>query len=143
MRRIREVLRLKLLCGLSHREIARALGVSVGAVSHYGQLAEQAGLAWPEVETMDESQLEARLMPRAAPVGRRVLPDFAAIHQELKRKGVTLQLLWEEYVAAHSGETTYRYTQFCQRYADWAATLQRSMRQVHRAGEKCFVDFAG
>ena len=122
MRRIREVLRLKLLCKLSHREIARALGVSVGAVSHYGQLAEQAGLAWPEVEAIDESQLEARLMPRAPPVGRRVLPDFAAIHQELKRKGVTLQLLWEEYVAAHSGETTYRYTQFCQRYADWAAT---------------------
>ena len=143
MRRIREVLRLKLLCGLSHREIARALGVSVGAVSHYGQLAEQAGLAWPEVEAIDEAQLEARLMPRAPPVGRRVLPDFSAIHQELKRKGVTLQLLWEEYVAAHSGETTYRYTQFCQRYADWAATLQRSMRQVHRAGEKCFIDFAG
>ena len=143
MRRIREVLRLKLLCKLSHREIARALGVSVGAVSHYGQLAEQAGLAWPEVEAIDESQLEARLMPRAAPVGRRVLPEFALIHQELKRKGVTLQLLWEEYVAAYPGETTFRYTQFCQRYADWAITLQRSMRQVHHAGEKCFVDFAG
>lgn len=81
MRRIREVLRLKFLCKLSHREIARALGVSVGAVSHYGQLAEQAGLGWPEVEAIDEAQLEARLMPRAAPVGRRVLPDFAAIHQ--------------------------------------------------------------
>jgi transposase len=143
MRRIREVLRLKLLCKLSHREIARALGVSVGAVSHYGQLAEQAGLAWPEVEAIDESQLEARLMPRAAPVGRRLLPEFALMHQELKRKGVTLQLLWEEYVAAHPGETTYRYTQFCQRYADWALTLRRSMRQVHHAGEKCFVDFAG
>jgi transposase len=72
-----------------------------------------------------------------------VLPDFATIHQELSRKGVTLTLLWEEYVAAYPGETTYRYTQFCQRYADWALTLQRSMRQVHRAGEKCFVDFAG
>lgn len=143
MRRIREVLRLKLLCGLSHREIARALGVSVGAVSHYGQLAEQAGLAWPEVEAIDEAQLEAHLMPRAPPVGRRVLPDFSAIHQELKRKGVTLQLLWEEYVVAHPDETTSRYTQFCQRYADWAASLQRSMRQVHRAGEKCFIDFAG
>ncbi len=143
MRRIREVLRLKLLCKLSHREIARALRVSVGAVSHYGQLAEQAGLAWPEVEAMDESQLEARLMPRAALVGRRLLPEFALVHQELKRKGVTLQLLWEEYVAAYAGETTYRYTQFCQRYADWAVSLQRSMRQVHRAGEKCFVDFAG
>ncbi len=143
MRRIREVLRLKLLCGLSHREIARALGVSVGAVSHYGRLAERAGLGWPEVESMDEAQLEARLMPRAAPVGRRILPDFALVHTELKRKGVTLSLLWEEYVAALPGETTYRYTQFCQRYADWAGSLQRSMRQVHRAGEKCFVDFAG
>jgi len=117
--------------------------MSVGAVSHYGQLAERAGLAWPEVEAMDEARLEARLMPRAAPVGRRLLPDFALVHQELKRKGVTPQLLWEEYVAAHPGETTYRYTRFCQRYADWAVTLQRSMRQVHRAGEKCFVDFAG
>jgi transposase len=143
MRKIKEVLRLKLLCGLSHREIERALGVSLGAISHYARLAEEARLGWAEVEPMDEASIEARLMPRAAPVGRRVLPEFAVIHQELKRKGVTLMLLWEEYVAAYPGQRTYRYTQFCQRYVDWGATLKRSMRQVHRAGEKCFIDFAG
>jgi hypothetical protein len=107
MRRIREVLRLKRLCKLSHREIARALGVERRGGVPLRPVGRSSGTRLPEVEAIDESQLEARLMPRAAPAGRRVLPDFAAIHQELKRKGVTLQLLWEEYVAAHSGETTY------------------------------------
>ncbi|MCA7890166.1 MULTISPECIES: IS21 family transposase, partial [Burkholderia cepacia complex] len=66
-----------------------------------------------------------------------------ALHRELRRKGVTLQLLWEEYAEANPGQRTYRYTQFCQKYKDWAKSIKRSMRQQHRAGEKLFADFAG
>jgi transposase len=81
------------------------------------------------------------LFPRAAPVYDRVRPDCAYIHRELKRDGVTLQLLWEEYVQVHP--SGYRYTQFCELYRQWAKRLRPSMRQVHRAGEKTFIDFSG
>ncbi|HAP2025471.1 TPA: IS21 family transposase, partial [Escherichia coli] len=77
------------------------------------------------------------------PRGERVLPDVLSIHRELRRKGVTLQLLWEEYLAAHAGQPTYRYTQFVEHYRRYAQTLKRSMRQLHRAGEKLFIDYAG
>jgi transposase len=145
MRRIKEVLRLKLDCGLSHSQIANALQVSVGAISKYGRLAERAGLRWADLAAMGDAEIEARLMPPTGPVpaSARIQPDCALIHQELKRKGVTLQLLWDEYVDAHGRQATYRYTQFCQRYHEFRASLKRSMRQVHRAGEKLFADYAG
>ncbi|HDR9504586.1 IS21 family transposase [Burkholderia pyrrocinia] len=145
MRKLKEVLRLKWSCGLSHRQISRAIGISVGAISAYAARASAAGLDWDAVEPLADDELEIRLdLPAetAAPT-RRVEPDYTAMHRDLRRKGVTLQLLWEEYVEAHSGQRTYRYTQFCQRYKDWAAALKRSMRQQHRAGEKLFADFAG
>lgn len=145
MRRIKEVLRLKLDCGLSHSQIANALQVSVGTISKYGRLAERAGLRWADLAAMGDAEIEARLMPPTGPVpaSARIQPDCALIHQELKRKGVTLQLLWDEYVDAHGRQATYRYTQFCQRYHEFRASLKRSMRQVHRAGEKLFADYAG
>jgi transposase len=68
-------------------------------------------------------------------------PDFALVHQELKRAGVTLQLLWEEY--AQGNKLAYKYTSFCVKYREWALGLKRSVRQVHVAGEKLFVDYAG
>lgn len=145
MRKLKEVLRLKWACGLSHRQISRAIGISVGAISAYAARASTAGLDWAAVEPLADDELEIRLeLPAetAAPT-RRVEPDYAAMHRDLRRKSVTLQLLWEEYVEAHPGQRTYRYTQFCQRYKDWAAALKRSMRQQHRAGEKLFADFAG
>src|SRR6266568_5516438 len=99
MRRIKEVLRLKLDCGLSHRQIVAALGVSLGAVSKFVSLAEREGLSWAAMAGLDEDQIEARLCPKAAPAKRqRAPPDCGLIHRELRRKGVTLQLLWEEYV---------------------------------------------
>jgi transposase len=146
MRKIKEVLRLKWACGLSHRQIAKATGVSVGAVSQYAAMATAAGLDWSKTDGLNDDELEQRLYgaqkPRTSPGGR-VAPDFAQMHRELRRKGVTLQLLWEEYLAANPGVPIYQYTQFCCRYRDWAATLKRSMRQEHRAGEKLFADFAG
>jgi transposase len=116
--------------------------MGVGTVSEYVERARRAGVCWPLPVDLDDAALEARLFP-AAPAGReRVLPDLAAIHQELKGVGVTLHLLWEEYRQVH-GESGYGYSQFCELYRRWACQLRPSMRQVHRAGEKLFVDFSG
>ncbi len=143
MRKIIDVLRLKFETQASHERIAATTGVSKGAVTKYLQRARSAGLGWPLPPDLDQAQLEALLFPRAAPlVERYSTPDFATLHQELKRKGVTLQLLWEEYATAHPGQA-YRYSQFCLLYHRFAATLKRSMRQVHRAGDKVFVDYSG
>ncbi|ERJ37712.1 Mobile element protein [Burkholderia sp. AU4i] len=147
MRKLKEVLRLKWACGLTHRQISRAIGISVGAVSKFAAQASQAGLDWAAAQALSDDELAARLRPAAtdatATTSRRIEPDYAALHRELRRKGVTLQLLWEEYAEANPGRRTYRYTQFCQKYKDWAKSIKRSMRQQHRAGEKLFADFAG
>ena len=93
-------------------------------------------------EELDEAALEARLFSSAGPGSReRVVPDVERIHQELKRVGVTLHLLWEEYREANP--KGYAYSQFCVIYGRWAQKLKPSMRQVHRAGEKTFIDFSG
>jgi len=143
MRQVREILRLKYEHRLPHRAIARACGVGVGTVSEYCRRAQQAGLSWPLPADLDDAQLEARLFQRVgAVVGvPRPLPDMAWIHEELKRPGVTLQQLHLEYVAQHPDG--YRYSQFCWHYHGWVRTLAPTMRQVHRAGEKAFVDFSG
>ena len=142
MRRIKELLRLKYAGALSHEQIARALKLSKGVVSKYISRAVQAGIVWPDAATLDETELEQRLFPRTANRLAIAAPDCAWIHQELKHKGVTLQLLWEEYTQRHS-ERTYSYTQFCVTYRRWRDQLKRSMRQTHYAGEKVFVDYAG
>ena len=142
MRPYREIMRLKYEAGLGHRAIARACGVGVGTVSQYVRRAARAGLVWPLPEDLDDAALEARLFPAPAGSGWvRALPDFAKLHQELKRVGVTLQLLWLEYRQDHP--EGYQYSQFCERYRRFAKKLSPSMRQVHRAGEKAFVDFSG
>jgi transposase len=143
MRKIIEVLRLKFEARLSHERIAAATRISKGAVTKYLRRAREAGITWPLSAQMDEAQLEALLFRHAAPlIERHATPDFARMHQELKRKGVTLMLLWEEYAAAHAGQA-YRYSQFCLLYHRFAASLKRSMRQVHRAGDKLFIDYSG
>ena len=143
MRRLRELLRLRFEAGLSHRAIAQACTVGLGTVTSYLQRAATAGLAWPLPDELDDATLEARLFtrPRFASDRHRPLPDWPQLHQELKQPGVTLQLLWVEYRAQHP--TGYGHTQFCERYRRWARALKPSMRQVHRAGEKLFVDFSG
>jgi transposase len=98
-------------------------------------------LSWPLPEELDDGALEAQLFPPPEPGRERVAPDLAWVHQELKRTGVTLHLLWEEYAQGHS--EAYRYSQFCELYRRWAKKLKRSMRQQHRAGEKTFLDFSG
>ncbi len=145
MQKFKEVIRLK-AGGLALRPIASAVRLSLGAVAKYAKAAEVAGLTWPlSGELSDEALAQFLLVAPLAPATppKYVPPDFPAAHQELKRKGVTLQLLWQEYREGNAGLRTYAYSQFCERYRRWASTLQRSMRQTHRAGEKLFVDYAG
>jgi transposase len=144
MRMIKDILRLKYHDSLSHERIAAALSISKGVVSKYLGLAGAAGLrCWDDAHALDEVELEQRLLGRDAQSTALVTPDFARVHTELRRKGVTLMLLWQEYRAAHEGRRTWAYTQFCEHYKRFAASLKRSMRQHHRAGEKLFADFAG
>lgn len=142
MRKIKEVLRLN-HHGLSHRQIGRSVGLSHATVSQYLARAEKAGLGWPLPEGLDEPQLHRVLFgaPAADPRPARPLPDMAEIHQQLKRKGMTRQLLWEEYRTAQP--EGYSYAQFCVYYARWKKTLDPPLRQVHVAGEKTFIDWAG
>ena len=145
MRKIKEVLRLRLACGLSFSEIARALQLSKGVAAKYVDLAHQRNLGWAAIESLNEAQLASHLLPRnTAPQrgSQYVLPNFALIHQELKNKCMTLQLLWHEYVASTDGKT-YSYSAFCEHYSRFTKTLKLSMKQAHKAGEKCFVDYAG
>ena len=143
MRKIKDVMRLKLEAQLSHQQIAAALGISKGVVTKYVGLAAAAGLDWPQLRDMDEAALERRLLVAPERPRDHVQPDYGRLHQELRRKGMTLMLLWEEHRADHVGEQTYGYTQFCENYRRFAQQLKRSMRQVHRAGEKLFIDYAG
>lgn len=142
MRQIRESLRLHLQAGLSYNEVGRSLKISKSVVGKYMSLARVAGVDWAMAHTLTDEELEARLYRPAVPrSSHQLAPDFASVHLELKRAGVTLQLLWEEY--AKDNELAYKYTSFCVKYREWAMGLKRSMRQIHIAGEKLFVDYAG
>ncbi|AMV70857.1 IS21-like element ISPsy14 family transposase [Desulfuromonas carbonis] len=143
MRKIKDVLRLHYEAGLTQRAIARSVGTSHTTVGEFLRRAAHAGLSWPLPENLDETRLEQLLFPPAPviPADQRPMPDWATIHQELKRKGVTLGLLWEEYQNSHP--EGYRYSRFCDLYREWSGKLRLSMRQVHKAGEKLFVDYTG
>jgi transposase len=142
MRQIRETLRLHLQAGLSYSEVGRSLKISKSTAGNYVSLARVAGVDWAVAQTLTDEELEARLfLPSLPRNSRQLVPDFAGVHQELKRAGVTLQLLWEEY--AKDNLLAYKYTSFCVKYRQWAMGLKRSMRQTHIAGEKLFIDYAG
>ena len=143
MRKIREVLRLCWGQGLSKRRVAQSCGISRPAVDEYLRRAAAAGLGWPLPGELDDGALERLLFPATPPrpAVARAVPDWATIHRELKRKGVTLFLLWQEYRERHPDG--YQYSWFCERYRAWCGRLDVVMRQDHRAGEKLFVDYAG
>ncbi|MGI9376187.1 IS21 family transposase [Eoetvoesiella caeni] len=143
MRKIKDVLRLKLDAKLSHQRIATALGISKGVVAKYVSLAAAADLDWPTVQALDEAALERRLLVAPEQPRDHVQPDYGRLHQALRGKGMTLMLLWEEHRADHANAQTYSYSQFCENYRRFAKQLKRSMRQIHRAGEKLFIDYAG
>jgi len=144
--KIKEVLRLKFDADLSNRKIGTSVGVSHSTVAEYLQRAKEAGLGWPLPEGLSETELEQRLFTQPQRLcgndTPRVVPDWAEIHQQMKRKGVTLMLLWQEYKECHP-EQGYQYSQFAHRYRQWLDTLDVVMRQTHQAGEKRFVDYVG
>ncbi|WP_347247365.1 IS21 family transposase [Thermomonas sp.] len=143
MSKIRQALQLLADSGLSMRQVAAALGVSKTTVSDIAMYARDAAVDWPLASTLSDDELQARLYPPPRPrSSARCEPDYAAVHQELKRPGVTLQLLWEEYRAG-AGAQAYRYSAFCDKYRAWGRRLKRSMRQVHPGGERLFIDYAG
>ncbi len=143
MRKIREVLRLRFERHLPQRAIGQSLRLSQGAVNAYLSRARRAGLGWPLADDLDDVRLEALLFPPPPDVAseERPVPDWAAVHRDLRRPNVTLALLWEEYRAA--APDGFGYSWFCDLYREWAARLKPTLRQVHMAGEKLFVDFAG
>lgn len=142
MRKIADALRLR-AGGLTMREIGISLGVGRSTVGEYLKRAELAGVSWPLPDGMDDADLERCLFQ---PVGETrsglAQPDWAEVHRELRRKGVTLSLVWEEYRAAHPDDG-YGYSRFCDLYRRWEGRLSPTMRQHHFAGERAFVDYAG
>jgi len=141
MRKIREVLRLKYTHPLSNPQIAVSCNLSKECVRQYIKRAEKAGLSWPLPEGIDDVELERRLFKDVNQALQVPHPDWLVVHQELKKKGVTLMLLWEEYreVYPHG----YQYSRFCELYRAFKSKLHPTMRQNHKAGEKLFVDFSG
>jgi transposase len=143
MRKIRELLRLRWEQHLPQRVIGNSLRLSQGSVSEYLNRARRAGLAWPLPDALDDARLEALLFPPQpyVPSDQRPAPDWGAVHRDLRRPNVTLALLWEEYRAATTDG--FGYSWFCDLYREWAGRLKPTLRQVHIAGERLFVDFAG
>src|ERR1700722_7835159 len=144
MRQVREVLRLKYVCGQSGHRIAAAVGISRYTVAEYLRRAAVVGITWPVPPELDDTALERKLFTPpgfVATEAARPQPDWSRLHTELRRPGVTLLLLWEEYRAGQP--EGYGYSRFCDLYRDWRAGISPTMRQTHVAGERLFVDFAG
>jgi len=141
IRKIREVLRLKAE-GLSKRRIGASLGIAATTAVECLRRARSAGLSWPLPDELDDVALERRLDPRSpSEKVQRPLPDWANIHRELNRQGVTLLLLWGEYRERHPDGVGYSW--FCEIYQSWKGRLTPTMRQTHIAGERMFVDYSG
>ena len=136
MRQVREVLRLKHAAGFSERRIAAAIGISRTTVAEYLRRASEVGITWPLPDGLDDAALEQRLFnpPFAVLESPRPQPDWARLHAELRRPGVTSLLLWEEYRAGQPDG--YGYSRFCDLYRDWRAGISPTMRQTHVAGER-------
>lgn len=145
MRNIKSLLRLYFEVGLTRREIATSLDIGYGTVANYLTRAKTAGLTWPLPPEIGERELARLLFPTVSKKGKHARftqPDFAVVHSELKSPGMTKLLAWEEYRQQHPDDG-YSYSQFCHRYAVWLQQQKTSMRQIHIAGEKCFIDFCG
>jgi transposase len=144
MRNIREVLRLRFAAKLSLRQIRASTKISLGTIQKLVTRAEELRLDWPLPAELDDRRLAQLFYPSADTTvsNRFPLPDWSVVHQELKRKGVTKLLLWEEYTQQYPNRC-YSYSQFCDLYRQWRQAQKRSMRQTHKAGEKCFVDYCG
>ncbi|HHT0605498.1 TPA: IS21 family transposase [Legionella pneumophila] len=140
MRKIKEILKLNHE-HVSNREIARRLGIGAGSVSRYLARAKEAKLLWPLNDEWSEDKIYSVLFPIENKQTVHPLPDFGKVHKELKRKGVTLMLLWYEYQQQNPGG--YSYSRYCELYQTFVGKCNPTMRLTHRAGEKLFVDYSG
>lgn len=140
MRKIKEALKLNHE-HVGNREIARRLNISAGSVSNYLSRAKAAGLIWPLNDDWSEDKIYSVLFPSENKKTTYPLPDFGKVHNELKRKGVTLLLLWYEYQQQSPGG--YSYSRYCELYQAFIGKRNPSMRLRHHAGEKLFVDYSG
>jgi len=143
MRKVREVLRLKHALGMSYRAISEATGIGKTAAAEYVHRAAVIGVTWPVPAAMGDAELERGLFPVVGSMSAppRAVIDWPAVQVELKRRGVTLLLLWQEYRAEHPGG--YGYSRYCDLYCAWKKQVSATMRQTHLAGDKLFVDWAG
>ncbi len=143
MRQIRQMLRLA-RDGVSAREIGRTLGVARSTIQDNLKRASTAGLSWPLAGDLTDVVLEQRLFAHAGVkrgFRRRAEPDWGSLACELKRPGVNLMVLWEEYRAVHPAG--YGYSRFCDLFREFERRLSPTMRQDHPAGDKVFVDYSG
>src|ERR1051325_2026723 len=131
MRQIREILRLKFQHDLSIREIARSCAVPTSTIGDYLKRAEVAGLSWPIPEEWTEDDILERLLgvPDPSPEVPQELPDWTHIQEELRRKSVTLRLLWQEYRKTHPNG--YGYSRFCELYDQWGGENDTGGRPGH------------
>jgi transposase len=143
MRKIKEILRLRLECGLSEREVGRAVNLPSSTVHDCLARAKAAGLKWPLPEGVGDAELNQRLYVQAARPASEVLvvPDWKQVRSELSQKGVTRLLVWQEYAKQHA--EVYSYSRFCELYREWTRQLEPTMRHDHKAGERAFMDYAG
>jgi len=144
VRKIREILRLHFESGLSIRQISASTKASTGAIHKLLKQARELNLSWPLPADLDDAQLVIKFYPKATATNSAhlAIPDWTEVHQELKRKAMTKRLLWEEYCQCHP-TSCYSYSQYCDLYMQWSKRQRRSLRQLHKAGEKMFIDYAG
>ena len=142
MRKIREILRLKWTMQLSNREIAQSCSTARSTVAGCLQRASNVALSWPLPEDLDDAALELLLYPDVVVAETvRAMPEWSLVQKEMRRKNVTLALLWDEYKVGQPDG--YQYSQFCKLYREFTARVDCCMRQCHVAGEKLFVDYCG
>jgi transposase len=142
MSTIREILRVLFAGGMSYREIGSIIGASHNTISRYDRLRIAKGITLEQIEDMDDHSLDNCFNARPLSCDdRRPLPDFEALHNALKIRGVTMELMWQEYRADHPNG--YSYVHVLRLYNRWARKLNITMRQIHRAGEKMYVDYSG
>jgi len=138
----REALRLILTTDMSNRLIGRTFNLSHNTVKKYRSLVNEGSLDWAAIAQMDDTEIEGVLKSKRCRIETKFMPDWATVHREMQFRGVTLQLLWEEYRLATPGNA-YSYSQFTHYYRQYVGKLDLTMRQQHLAGQKTFVDFAG
>jgi transposase len=142
MCKISEIFRQRYKLKRGYRDIARSLNISISTINDYLTRAKKAGISWPFPEGISEQELYDKFfLPIAQVASEMPLPEWEDVYRELRKKGMTRRLLWREYRDIHSDGLGY--TQFCERYRAYVKTITPVMRQVHKGGEKTFVDYAG